>query len=228
MKKIICLLLLITCSFALFACGNETPDPNEGDNPPAVELPDAEFFDTVANSDPNKITTVTNTTDKATGKTYNGLYESFIAEDGSVRHVYKYEVAKKATLENLGNPGATEEKTGEVLYNGGLYSVDGGENWIAGELDAKIVNVKFDLNREYIGEYKMSKDGKTLTATVSAENAKKILGLDEINAKGDVTIKVVTNGTYLAKVIVDYANAKASEHIETSYTYVPVEETPAE
>ena len=227
MKKIICLLLLITCSFALFACGDNTTDPNEGETPPIVELPDAEFFDMVANSDPNKITTVTNITDKSNGVTYNGRYVTFIEEDGSVRYEYEYDLAKKATLENLGNSGATEKKSGEVIYKSGLYSVDGGETWLAGAPDANIVNVKFDLNREYIGEYKMSKDGKTLTATVNAENASKILGID-IDAKGDVTIKVSTNGTYLAKVIVDFANAKASEHIETSYAYVPVETTPAE
>lgn len=223
MKKIICLLLLITCSFALFACGNDPEDPNGGENtPPEVVLPDAEFFDMVANSDPNKITTVTNTTDKSTNKTYNGMYVTSIASDGSITYEYEYEVAKKASLENIGSAGSTEVKKGTVVYASGLYSVDGGETWVAGAPDVELIDVKLDLNRDYIGEYKMSKDGKTLTATVNAENASKILGVN-VNAKGNVTIKVVTNGTYLAKISVSYANANASVTIDTSYTYEPVE-----
>ncbi|MBO5879077.1 MAG: hypothetical protein J6Q68_00795 [Clostridia bacterium] len=223
MKKIICLLLIIGCSFALFACddGSTTQTP-----PPETEkLPDAEFFDMVALSDPNKITTQTTTADKATSKSYSGTYETLIADDGTVVYNYEYQYAREASLENLGELGSTAVKSGTVLYANGLYSEDNGQTWVAGAPDVDIISVKLDLNREYIGEYKMSKDGKTLTTTVSAENAAKILGIS-VNATSDVTIKIYTNGTYLSRISVDYSNKNATIKIDTSYNYVPAEEIP--
>ncbi len=227
-KKIICLLLLLTCSFALFACGEEEPPVD--DVPPAdTSLPDEEFFEMVSLSAPNKIVTV-NTVTVSASETYVGEFTTTIMQDGSIVHEYTYEEKREASLENLGKPGSKEINEGEIVYKNGLYSYDGEESWTTEAPDESILNVKFDLNRDYIGEYKMSKDGKTLTATVNSENAEKILGI-KINAKGDVTIKVATNGTYLDAVTVTYATAKATVKVDTSYNYEPVSsetEAPAE
>lgn len=224
-KKLVCLLLLLTCSFALFACDGEDTPPQ--DTPPAeTQLPDAEFFEMVKNSDPNMISTVTTTTDKNTKIPYNGKYDTYIEEDGSYRFEYEYQLALPVSLENIGKPSAVETKNGTILYKDGLYSTDG-ENWGSAAPETDVLNVKLDLNRDYIGEYKMSKDGKTLTATVSAENAEKILGV-KINATKDVVIKISTNGTYLSRIIVDYENKAATVKIDTSYAYVPAQQTPAE
>lgn len=237
-KKLICMLLVLTCAFALFACGEEEPpvnndnnNGNQNQNPPEVVLPDAEFFELIENSEPNRITTVTATTDlKDSAETvYNGLYDTVINADGSYKFDYSYEIMRSASLDNVGES-SKELISGSILAANGLYSVDGGETWSGSMPDVNVINVKLDLNREYIDGYKLSKDGKTLTVNVSAENAEKILGVKIVTNEDhkDVTIKVESNGTYLSKITVSYENDNVKASIITSYTYEAVLETPAE
>ena len=224
-KKLICMLLVLTCAFALFACGedeppvnNENGNGNQNENPPVVELPDAAFFELIENSDPNRITTVTSTTDKSSkvGTVYNGIYDTVINADGSYKFDYSYEIMRTASLGNVGES-SKETISGSILAADGLYSVDGGQTWSGAIPDVNVLNVKLDLNRDYLGEYRMSKDGKTLTATVSAENAQKILGI-KISTTGNVTVKVESNGTYLAKISVSYENDNVAASIIASYS----------
>lgn len=241
MKKTLCLLLLLICSLALFACGAEAPvaqQPTNDDvvvNAPQAPLTavmrnikevatsagiplsadDAAFFLLVADSQPNKIVTVTNTTDKSTRINYEGKYWTFIESDGSYRFDYDYEKAS-----TIGEADQSKvEFEGTVLYKNGLFSTDDGANWTGGLPDVSILDVKLNLDVANLGSYRITKNGTTLRAVVDAAAAEKILGVD-INTDGEVTIEVVTNGTRLWKISVEYENAVASVSIETSYTYL--------
>ena len=235
-KKIVCLLLILACSLAIVACGNNAATPS-GENPPAEnpennppvdepeeELPDAAFFELIENSKPTVIDTYTYTEDKSTKKGYEGVYKTTVYSDTSYSFDYSYQKANKVSVETIGQPSILEV-SGSVIYENGLYSVDGGETWFSEVPDVDALGIKLDINRDYLGKYSMSKDGKTLTARISPANAEKLLGISEINAKGSVTVRIISNGTYLWKLNVEYENDSASVSIQTTYSYVPVSES---
>jgi hypothetical protein len=145
------------------------------------------------------------------------MYETIVGEDGAFEFKYEYEKARELTPDSVGQA-QKESYSGTVYYWEGMYSTDG-DNWTVKTPDVDILNVKLELAREYLGTYRMSKDGKTLTADkISAANAEKILGV-KINTDGNVKITITSNGTYLWKVSVEYENSVASVRLETSYTY---------
>ena len=64
----------------------------------------------------------------------------------------------------------------------------------------------------------MINDSKTsITATLSAEAAKAVLGM-EISATGDVVIVVSTNGSYLTRLTVTYESDDGRYKIDSSYS----------
>lgn len=197
MKKIICLIIALTCVFGLISCGEEKADG---------------FIKLVNDSAPTKITTLTSVNDGE--EILNGKYETVIDGQNSEMS-YRYE--RYATVEEAAE-NYIKTVEGTVYYRNGLYSEDG-ENWVAATPDAATKQVALNLNSKYLGSYTISNDGKTLTTTVTSEQAEKLLGV-KVNASDDqVSITVVHNGTYLSTVTVAYTTATASVTIDTSYTY---------
>lgn len=197
MKKFICLLIALTCVLGLISCGD---DP-------------AQAFITIVNdSAPTKITTLTSINDGE--ETLTGKYETVIDGQNSVM-TYRYD--RYATVDEAADS-YIKTVEGTVYYKNGLYSEDG-ENWASASPDVAASQVDFNLDSKLLGNYTISKDGKTLTTTVTSEQAKLILGVD-VNASDDkVSITVVNNGKYLSTVTVAYQTATASVTIDTSYTY---------
>jgi hypothetical protein len=65
----------------------------------------------------------------------------------------------------------------------------------------------------------LSKDGRTLTALVTPENAAAVFGTD-LATSGDVTLKLISNGTYITGLNVTYSTVEgAMVEINTSYSY---------
>ena len=107
----------------------------------------------------------------------------------------------------------------------GKYSVDN-ENWTTSVPDEATMQVKFNLDPAYLGNYVISQDGKTLITSLSAENAKEVLGLEITSLVGEVSLTVSNNGTYLTGLTIMYTitinGAESQVVIDTSYTYSPV------
>ena len=206
MKKIICLLLALTCVFALFSCGEDK----------ALEA----FISLVESSSPTKITTQTYIPREGDIP----LEGEFITEIDGDNFTLTGSYMRPATLEDQASSNTVTVPV-QVYYKDGKYSVDN-ENWTTSVPDVTAMQVKFTLNADYLGNYTVSKDGKTLITSLSAENAKEILGL-EINALvGEVSLTVTNNGTYLTGVTIMYTTtingAESQVVIDTSYTYSPV------
>ncbi len=197
MKKFICLLIALTCVLGLISCGDDKADG---------------FIKLVNASAPTKITTLTSINDGE--ETLNGKYETVIDGQNSEMS-YRYE--RYATVEEAADS-YIKTVQGTVYYKNGLYSEDG-ENWVVATPDAVANQVALNLTSKQLGDYTISKDGKTLTTTVTSEQAEKLLGVD-VNASDDkVAITVVHNGKYLSTVTVAYTTETASVTIDTSYTY---------
>ncbi len=217
MKKLVCLLLALACSFALFACGK--------DKEPEIR-PEDTLLEIVNASEPTKIITMSSYKHTASGMAYKGTYTTVLTADG---FVFDYEYQQKAAVVPGADPNNTvETKVGTVIYADGRYSVDGGETWKNEAPDTDVLKVTLDLKKENLGSYTVSKDGNSLTTVLNAETAKKVLGLDI--ASDTINVKITTNGKYLTQLNISYVTEVAEVSIDTSYAYIAIEgeETPAE
>ena len=243
MKKVICLLLVLSCSIALVACSGigtanttipETQTPATENTTPAPEkegeASDKEFvndttetdssraqifFSAVNNSNPNVIVTQTNTTNSAIGATAVGFYRTTIYGEDNYSFEYEYE---KFTKIGEGSAPTYPAASGVIYYKNGVY--EGHEDYSP---DFDVLGAKLDLKKEYLGNYVISADGSQLTTKISAADAEKIFGI-KINATSTVEITVKTDGTHLWNITIDFSYKDTKLHLETSYTYENVSE----
>ena len=202
MKKIICLILALACCFTFFACG-KTDETLE------------EYLDVVNATNASNITT--KTTHTRGDVVYKGMYETEMTEDG---FVFTYEYEEKAPVVAGSTTGSVITKSGEIVYNGQYYVVNGGEPTTAAP-DVAYMSLTLKLTSETIGEYTLSRDGNTLTAKLSAEQVKAIFGTDISATNATLTLK--TAGGRLSRVNLAYTTTEGTDVlIETSYTYAPV------
>ncbi len=215
MKKIIALLLALTSVFALFSCGGD--------------LTGVDLFASIADgSAPTKIITQTVYNDSVNDNTLNGSFVTTVyGDDFEMECNYDY---YPTVAPGIDPDKYIDTKSVAVLYHDGQYSTDG-ETWGTKVPSEVTKQVKFELSVDNLGEYEISADGKTLTATVTAEQAAAILGIAVSANEDGVSITVTTDGKNLREISVSYATENASlVSIVTSYSYNPVvspfEETP--
>ena len=202
MKKIVCLLLALSCMFALFACGG-----NEDDTQTA-------FFEKVENSNPTSITTQTTHT-RPNGVIYNGLYTTKMTDNG---FIFTYEYQDMLPITPGSDATSSQEtKSGTIVYDGTGYSIDGAEN-VTVAPDVAYMQIKLELVPDLIGDYEMSADGKTLTAELSADDVKNIFGT-EISASA-ATLSITVAGSRLSDVSLSYTTDNGTVvDVKTGYTY---------
>ncbi len=197
MKKIICLLLVIACGAFLFACGED--------------FSESDYFEMIQESEPTGITTKTYHT-RPNGISYEGYYKTVITEDGFVFD-YEYQQRNEQFVEG---ESSVETVKGQVTYEDGRYVVNG-ENAVTAP-EVAYMNIKLALTAKNVGEYTVSRDGKTITSTLTKEQVKTIFGTEI--AADQATLKVTTNGTYLTKVELNYTTTDGTVvYVETGYVY---------
>lgn len=204
MKKIISLLLALTCAFALFSCSDD--EVSEIDS----------FIDVVTTSAPTKIITLTSYNDGENENTLIGRFETIIFGTDFQMN-YNYQTYAIPTPD--ADPDSyIIDNVGVVYYWNGEYSEDG-ESWSVATPGEVALQIKLELTEENLGEYTLSADKKTLTTTVDAEKAKAILGIDVEPMDDGVEIQIVHDGKYLRSISVSYYTETATVEYETSYLY---------
>ena len=197
MKKIICLILALACCFTLFACG-KTDETLEA------------FLEKVNATEPTTITT--KTTHTRGDVVYNGMYTTVMNEDG---FVFTYEYDEKAPITADSTTGSIITKSGEIVYDGAKYTVNGETTTVAP--DIAYMSLTLNLTAETVGEYRLSRDGNTLTANISADQVQAIFGTEISTTAATLTLKIA--GNRLSRVILEYTTADdTAVYIETSYT----------
>jgi len=201
MKKIICLILALACVFGLASCTRDAK----------------KFIEIVNASQPTRINTTTTFNDGE--RTLEGTFDTLI--DGSnFELVYNFQRYTVPGENNDPEAFLTTEE-GTVYYKDGKYSEDG-ETWFSEIPDAATRQVKFALDAKRLGDYTISKDGKTLTASVTSEDAEAMFGIN-VDATEYVELIIKHDGTYLRSIEIYYATETAkSVSVSTSYSYLPV------
>ena len=202
MKKSLCLILALALCLgsvvALASCSEEERD----------------IYDLAADINPTKTTTFVSYV-TASGEELEGEYVLECDGDDSIfTFTYdRYRTTAEAIEDNSSDPIKTV--TGTVYCQDGKYS-DDGVNWGSSPVATEI---SFKLEADKLTDAQISADGKTLTAALTAENAKSVLGTD-LSADGNLSLTVTSNGTYITGVEVTCTTASgATVVVRTSYSY---------
>ena len=213
MKKTVCLMLILSLALtfvlAFSSCDNDEVGTLE------------RFTEIVKSSDATRVVTIVEVVDKD-GEELGGRYAIDIDGNNSIS---EYAFRTYRTIEDGvgdfvdgGQPDRFKNIEGKAYYKDGKLSYDG-DKWSSG--DPVAVNLKLNLDLNLLLNPVCSEDGTTLTAKVSADKAKEVLGV-EINAEGDISLTVVATASRLTSVSVSCITKNGSTmDIKTSYSYVP-------
>ena len=201
MKKtlslLLALLMLVSCVLAMVSCRKSA------------------IYELAANSAPTVIVTAVDYID-ADGTQLIGDYTMSIEGDNSIfEFLYqRYRLPEDGVADDTYE--MIKEKKGTIYYKDGAYSTDGDEY----EAEAPTaIQLRFNLDKDYLKDVSISEDDTVLTAKISPENAKHVLGTD-LKAGGDISITVKTNGVNLTMVFVECVAVNgATVSIRTSYSY---------
>ncbi len=231
MKKIICLLLVLACSFALFACGDE-------------ELTGAQktalYYE---NSIPTKIASASTQSivDQAgvTIATLNGTYELVTGTvAGKMATVQKYEQDYMRTVAEGANAaivGPIDTEVGSLEYLEGYGRRTNGGFWDAGGLNfgPTAGSIAINLEESLLANVKYTEGANgtnTLTFTVPNANIAAVFGEKEDNvallaASSDVEVTITNDGALINSITISYSIEKTRYYPErrvvmtTEYEY---------
>lgn len=227
MKKIICLLLVLACSFAMFACGKEEELTGAQKT--------AQFYE---NSLPTKVvTTSTQSIINDSGvavQTLNGKYELVtgtiagkLATVQTYEQDYIREVAEGANAVVVG-PIGTE--TGSLEYLEGYGRRTNGGSWDPNGLNfgptAGSIAINLDDSLLQNAEYTEGEDGiNTLTFTVLNANIAAVFGADSddvalLTASSDVEVTITNNGAFIQSITISYSIAGTRYYPERQITMI--------
>ena len=220
MKKIICLLLAILCTFAIVSCNqdtpDETPDGNQNNGPTVSELDT--LIGIIESSLPTKI--VTHVDYKYGEDTFKGRYTTTV-DRASEKSQFDFSYQRLAIPGEDISDSHIMTIAGSVYYKDGQVSNTEGAEWQSpgyGYLEFSL-----DFSETKLDNVTFTNDGDDLTATISADNAIRVFGT-AIDADGDITISIDTNGEYLYSVMISYTakDTGAKVTVNTTYDYAKV------
>ena len=203
MKKGLCLILALTLClgsvFALASCKKEK-----------------DIYDIAAELAPTKTVTSVDYT-AANGDDLSAWYT--LESDGD-DSIFTYEYKRYRTPEEA----IEDNDTSKIkIIPGKLYCKDGkvsedGVNWTSSPVPTTI---SLNLTPDKLDGAVISEDGKTLTVTLTKENAVAVIGTDlSVAADGVLSLTVKSNGTYLTEVVISCTTAEgAAVCVRTSYSY---------
>ena len=220
MKKIICLLLALCCTFAMFSCNKDNGNDNGGGNGNEQSSAIAAINSIIGEANPTRM--VTHVDYKNGEETYKGRYTTEV-DRAANKSIFDFSYQRLAIPGEDVSDSHIMTLAGKVYYKDGEVSRNEGANWEAVGAGQGYLEFSVDLSESKLKSYEFSEDECDLTATVSKENAIRVFGTD-IDCDGDITVTVDTNGEYLYGIKITYTakDTGATVVITTTYDYAAV------
>ena len=201
MKKILSVVLLLACLCMMFACNDNNTGDGQGDGnndtTPAVTA--KEFQESLAATEPAKVVIKTETTTEGLG-TLEATYTITNKADGTAIINYTYEEWNEVSLDSIPDEEKTAYTKTVTMDEDGNFSDESFDD------DAVLGALKVDLEKLAKG-YTVSKDGKTLTATVAADKTADVFGA---NLGYAVDIKVVRSSKTVESMELNYTSGASA------------------
>ena len=218
MKKLICLLLALSCLFSLLACKKNKNDDTDGNKEASV----ASISEIINKSSPTKIVTESMFINGSDTLVSNYTTEVDKAT-GNSKFTFKYQ--RYAEIEEM-LPTSIKTVSGVIYRDAeGKISYNEGDTWTAGDATAYL---PFELNisEARFVKFELKDNGNDLYAEISVEEAKRVFGTD-IAADGNIILEINTNGSYLYNTKITYTvknsdGTKSNVIINSSYDYAQI------
>ena len=222
MKKLFIMLLVLVCigAGALIALSALNPDPEDPNGPTTGG--DLTVLEAAAqDATPSKIVTLTT---YSLGEDLSGeevvLSGNFVQISKGTNSILDYKYERFALPEEKAD-------SYKKIVEGAIAVKDGAYKQLGEEMDwqALIPSLQqigaFEISVKNLpSDYKLTNNGKTLSVSLTAEEALAVLGVSLGGAQGEISLEVQTNGKYVSQIVVQYAEASgATVRIATSYTY---------
>ncbi len=215
MKKIIAIILAITCAFAMFSCQEKKADP--------IDTLNAMY----KASAPTKV--VTNTTEVLGSITLSGTSTLKTGKiDGKIATTYTYSYQELREIEDgissiekpwkevAGSKEYLEDKG--VRINGGKWDEDGFN--FAPSTGSIIVKITKDNTTDFVAD----EATKTITFKVAAEKTAEVFGEDNAIA-ADVTVTVTHDGAVVTSTALSYTLESSEDEYPDAVVTVKVDYT---
>lgn len=205
MKKILALLLVVSCVLALGSCKLFKKDP------PAEETPkfDTEAVAAIQAKIDASAPTAANVTVTLTSSLakLNGEYDVTYNADGSATVVYYYEKLN-----------SFDANSDELISSYEGTTTVGADGTVTDELGgtASVEAITFDINLDPSKIDTATVSAGILSTTVKAANAAAVIGVD-VNA--DVSLVVTTGSAGVTSVAISYVSAAGPVEIVATYNY---------
>ena len=208
MKKLITMLLVLSLMLCLPGCKLIKGKVMKGSGI-------NDICEIARNAAPTKIITEVNMVTKA-GDSLVGYYVT--STDGT-NAIFEYKYQRLATPAEsiaLGNSSRIITEEGVINYKDGAFTSGDAEAWRPGTGTAFELRLNFD--NSLFKDATVTEDKNELTVTMSADELTEFIGTD-LNATGNATVTISTNGRNLTLVTVSCSTANGDLIIRTSYTY---------
>lgn len=219
MKKILALILLVSCIFTLCSCkffkkdngddadnGDNTPTDVVPDNTPSFDLEAIAAIQAKIDASAPETADITVTLEAALGalnSEYNVTYNS----DGTASVVYTYEKFNSFD-EDSDEYKSAYSGTVTVGADGTLSEEVGGA--------ASVEALTFDITLDASKFSTVTVVSGVFTADIKAENTQAVLG---VNLGADASLVVSTNASGVVSVAISYTSVAGSVEIIATYTY---------
>ena len=202
MKKIIALMLVLSCVFALGSCKRKNKDEAPDIDAEAI----ATFQAKIDASMPE--TAIVTVTLKSALETLESEYNVTYNQDGTATVVYTYEKLNEISDNASGDYKSVGEGTVTIAADGKIVgSLEGAE-----ALQALTFDLNLDPSKLASGTVSVN----ILSATVKAENTADVLG---VNVGVDANVIVSVGPLGVASVVVSYNTSAGPVEIVSTYTY---------
>ena len=223
MKKILALILIVSCIFTLCSCGlfkknddnndndngsNNTQtggDNNSGNETPAIDVAAVAVIQAKIDASKPATADITVTLEAALDDLFSE-YNVTYNDDGTATVVYTYEKF------NTFDEDSDEHKSS---YSGTVTV--GADGAVSGDIGtASVEALTFDISLDTSKLATAEVVAGVLTATVKAANTASILG---VNLGSDASIVVSTNASGVSFIAISYISAAGPVEIIATYTY---------
>lgn len=246
LKKVICLLLVLALSAALFSCvaggvadnGSENGDSAERDDnnldnqqePEDKEESkdsDKELIDDKGNVDiANEITFFSNVnksnpnvivTKTSSNHSKLGACEGYFVTTIYADDDYTF-YFDYSKFNKIGEGPIIEKIPADtVICKNGEYVLESTGASVWAVPDVLAMGLMLNIDKDYLGNYTINETADKLTTTVNSQQAYNIFGV-EIDASA-ITLIITTDGTHLSGITLEYKIGEVTTQINTSYTY---------
>ncbi len=219
MKKILSLILILVCAFALFSCGGD-----DDDKPDFTTIEDLnKMYNAIA---PSRVDTVATQTFGKYTLTSTSTLKTGVAVDGFSVTLYTYSKQQMRTVED--GSGVDVLKPIETVTGEWVYHEDKGYRENGGDWDATGVNftpetgaIALNMTEETVKDYLADEETKTITFTVAAENIEAVFGVAFVDLETEeISVTITHSGADITSVSIAYTiiNPENDEHPEIAVT----------